>query len=158
MFHVFCSSTYHQRSLLNRCYLVFFVSSLLNFNLPSWITANQLLLSISCFMFPSLQRAINDHCTPPASMYSLFQACCISIYHQRSLPSRCYLVFFVSSLLHFSLPSMITANQQLLCIPCFMFASLQLVINDHWKPPVSLYLLFQACCISIYHQRSLPSR
>jgi len=42
----------------------------------------------------------------------------------------------------FNLPSTITPNQLLLCIPCFKLVALQLAINDHYKRAVySVFLV-----------------
>jgi hypothetical protein len=150
LFLLSCTSSCHQRSFLTTYFSVFLVSSVLRFNLQLAITTKRILLSISCFKFVALLTiiyhllliipcftfvalplAINDHSWPDVTQYSLFRVCFSSSYHQRSLPSRCYLVFHFSSLFHCNLPSRITANQQLLSIHCFMFVSLQLANNDH---------------------------
>ena len=129
--------------------------SLLHINLPSPITANQLLLSIPCFKFVTYQLAINVNCKPAGSQYSLIQVCCTSTCHQRSLQPSCYYAFPVSSFLLFNLQSTITLSQLLLSIPCFKFVALQLAINDYSQLVVTQYFLFLICYTSTCQQRSI---
>jgi hypothetical protein len=51
-----------KQGILSNIWLAEIVDGLLHFNLPSTIAANQMLLSIPCFMFVAPHLAIMEHC------------------------------------------------------------------------------------------------
>jgi hypothetical protein len=91
-----------------------------------WAVFHYILVARTSCILVRLWLSLQTQLRYGTELWFIFQVCCTSTWHHKSLLTSCYSVILVSSLLSFNLPLPITPTQLLVSIPCFKFVVLLL--------------------------------